>query len=78
VLYGLEKKEPQSINDYRYIIDNSNDWIVTYAANRLSLIGDPKTDIPRLTAAKKRSKSGHFDESKIQKAIDSLVLKLEK
>jgi hypothetical protein len=47
----LKRSEPQSLQDYRYIVENGNEISVMQAAKRIAEIGEPSVDIPKLEAA---------------------------
>ncbi|MFY9226653.1 MAG: hypothetical protein WAQ98_28515 [Blastocatellia bacterium] len=58
VLLGkLKEKEPSSLADYRYILENSNDYILIPVAERIAIIGDPDSDSKRIEQAIKRIKN---------------------
>jgi len=53
----LKEKEPFSLADYRYILENSNDYILIPVAERIAIIGDPDSDSKRIEQAIKRIKN---------------------
>jgi hypothetical protein len=70
----FKQKEPASLVDYRYIVDNGKGFAVAEAAKRIGIIGDPKIDKPRLKLALAKVEES-YNIKAVQDAIDLLSVK---
>ncbi|MBU1105740.1 MAG: hypothetical protein KKB51_03645 [Candidatus Riflebacteria bacterium] len=78
MLKQLQQLEPASLADYRYILKHAKGIVLRNAAERVSIIGDPKIDIRNLEEAIDRTRRLSSDQFVVQGLEESLrVLKLQ-
>lgn len=77
MLKQLQQLEPASLTDYRYILQHARGIVLRNAAERVSIIGDPKIDIKNLEKAISRTRQLSSDQFIVQGLEESLrALKL--
>jgi len=71
----LKEKEPTSLADYRYILEQGRGFILVSVAERIAIIGDPDSDSKRLEQTIKRINTTS-DASSITQSLEKSLLDL--
>jgi len=74
-LRELKEEEPESLDEYRYILEYGNDLLVSDVAERIAALGNPEVDISLLEARLEEFQGDSYRDScveDIQAAIEKL------
>jgi hypothetical protein len=74
----LKKEEPESLNQYRYILEHGDSLLASDMAEKIAVIGDPDVDIPLLKKRLEEFQNDPWGDSyaqDFQAAIDKLEKK---
>jgi hypothetical protein len=74
--FELQKKEPASLIDYRYLVMHARGSMAVAAANRMSKISTIGEDTVLLKAAARRLASNEGESKAINVALDTLRVRL--